>query len=81
MGEFDDEQVDGLVGFAGGVGGDASEGARVFDGTDEDVQRAVAVDQRSGGVRHQFALRRDPVDGWFWVTSRLTPGGRGAYQS
>lgn len=73
VGQFDDDQVYGLVGFSGGVGGDAGEGAGVLHRADEDVQSPVGVDQRSGGVRHQFAFRRDPVDGWLWVTSGLTP--------
>lgn len=61
------------MGFAGGVGGDAGERAGVFHRADEDVQRPVIVNQRPGGVGHQFALRRDPVDGWFRVASGLTP--------
>lgn len=73
VGEFYDNQVYCLVGFTSRVGGDAGEGASVFHSTDEDVQSPIIVDQRSGGVRYQFALRRDPVDGWFWVTSCLTP--------
>lgn len=71
--EFYDNQIYFLVGFAGRVGGDAAEGAGVFHSTDEDVQGPIGVDQSSGGVRHQFALWRDPVDGRFWVTSCLTP--------
>lgn len=71
--EFYDNQVYFLVGFASRVGGDAAEGAGVFHSTDEDVQGPIGVDQCSGGVRHQFALWRDPVDGRFWVTSCLTP--------
>lgn len=73
VGEFYNNQVHRLVGFTGRVGGDAGEGAGVFHGTDEDVQSPVVVDQCSGGVRYQFAFRRDPVDGWLWVTSCLTP--------
>lgn len=73
MREFYNNQVYSLMGFASRVGGDAGEGAGVFHSTDEDVQSAVGVDQRSGGVRYQFALWRYPVDGWLWVTSCLTP--------
>lgn len=71
--QFDYDQLHGLVGFAGRVGRDAGEGARVFHSADEDVQSPVAVNQGSGGVGHQFAFRRDPVNGWFWITSCLTP--------
>lgn len=73
MREFYNNQVNSLVGFTSRVGGDAGEGASVFHSTDEDVQSPVIVDQCSGGVRYQFTLRRNPVDGWFWVTSCLTP--------
>lgn len=76
VGELDDDQVDRLVGLAGGVGGDAGEGAGVFHGADEDVQSPVGVDQCPGGVRDQLALGGDPVDGWLWVTSCLTPSRR-----
>lgn len=71
--EFYNNQVNSLVSFTSGVGGDAGEGASVFHSTDEDVQSPIIVDQCSGGVRYQFTLRRNPVDGWFWVTSCLTP--------
>lgn len=71
--EFYNNKVYCLVGFTSRVGGDAGEGAGVFHSTDDDVQGPVCVDKCSGGVRHQFALRRDPVDGWLWVTSCLTP--------
>lgn len=73
VGQLYDHQVHRLVGFAGGVGGDAGERAGVFHRADQDVQRPVIVNQRPGGVGHQFALRRDPVDGWFRVASGLTP--------
>lgn len=72
MGEFYNNQIHCLMSLASGVGGDAGEGAGVLHRTDEDVQSPISVDQRSGGIRHQFTLRRDPVDGWLWVTSCLT---------
>lgn len=71
--QLDDEQLHRLVGLAGGVGGDAGERTRVLHRADEDVQGAVGVDQRPGGVGHQLALGGDPVDGRFRVAPRLTP--------
>lgn len=71
--EFDDDQVDRLMGFTSRVGGNAGEGACVFHSADEDVQGPVCVNQCSRGVGYQLSLRGDPVDGWLWVTSCFTP--------
>lgn len=73
VGEFYNNQFYCLVGFTSRVGGDAGEGASVFHSSDENIQSPITIDQCSGGVRYQFALRRDPVDDWLWVTSCLTP--------
>ena len=73
VGEFNNSQVHRLVSFTGRVGGNAGERASVLHSSDEDVQSPVVVDQRSGGVRHQFSFRWYPVNGWFWVASCLTP--------
>ena len=73
VGEFYNNQVNSLVGFTGRVGGDAGKGAGVFHSANEDIQSPVVVDHGPGRVRHQLALRRDPVNGWLWVTSCLTP--------
>lgn len=79
--EFDNDQLYCLVGFTRWVRGDTGEGACVFDCTNENVQCPVGVDQRSGGVGDQFALRGNPVNGWLWVTSCLTPLWREAHWS
>lgn len=71
--EFDNNQIHCLVSLAGGVGGDTGERASVLHLTDDNVQSSVSVDKCSGGIRDQFTLRRDPVNGWLWVTSCLTP--------
>lgn len=71
--KFYNNQVYSLVSFTSRVGWDAGEWTRVFHSTDEDVQSPVVVNQGPGGVRHQFAFRRNPVNGWLWITPRLTP--------
>lgn len=71
--KFYNNQVYSLVSFTSRVGRDAGEWTRVFHSTDQDVQSPVVVNQGPGGVRHQFAFRRNPVNGWLWITPRLTP--------
>lgn len=47
----------------------------VLHSADEDVQRAVCVDRRPGGVRHKASIRGDPVDDGVGVPTGFTAQG------
>ncbi len=68
----DHVDLHGCGGDAGGVGGYAVEGAAVLERGDEDVQRAVVVQDRAWVIMHQFAVGKAPVNGWIGVAHRLT---------
>lgn len=48
---------------------------RVLNSADEDVQRAVCVDRRPGGVGHKSSVGGDPVDDGVRVPAGLTAQG------
>lgn len=48
---------------------------RVLHSADEDIQRAVCVDHRPGGVGHKASVGGDPVDDGVGVPTGLTAQG------